>query len=202
MPTVAPLNPLPEHVSSVRAVVGAAFADDPMLRWIFRGVEAHEHATAAWVGWFVEAFAAAGTVDVVLDASGAPVAAALWRTGPGQLPYPSLPHLPGLMTAILGSQRANEVLAGLGAFAEHKPEPPFHYLQFLAVHPAQQGSGIGRQLVLHGQRRAAAEGLGVYLESTNPRNLPFYGSVGFRQTGEFALQPDGPAAWSLWWSGS
>lgn len=202
MPAVTSLNPLPEQVVAVRAVVGAAFADDPMLQWIFRGVEAHEHATAAWVGWFVEAFAAAGTVDVVLDTDGLPVAAALWRIDATPLPYPQLPHLPGLMTAILGSARADEVLAGLGAFAANKPEPPFHYLQFLAVHPGHQGVGLGRTLVLHGQQRAAAVGLGVHLESTNPRNLGFYGSLGFRQVGEFTLQPDGPSAWPLWWAPS
>lgn len=200
MPTVAPLNPLPEHVSAVRAVVGSAFADDPMLRWIFRGVEAHEHATAAWVGWFVEAFAAAGTVDVVLGEAGRPVAAALWRTDATPLPYPELPHLPGLMTAVLGSGRANEVLGGLGAFAAHKPDPPYHYLQFLAVHPHHQGGGLGRMLVLHGQRRAEAAGQGVYLESTNPRNLPFYGSLGFGQGAAVALEPDGPPMWPMWWS--
>lgn len=200
MSAVVSLDPHPQHVSAVRAVVGAAFTDDPMLQWIFRGAEAHEHATAAWVGWFVEAFAAAGTVDVVVGDGGTPIAAALWRTDATPLPYPELPHLPGIMTAILGSARANEVLSGLGAFAANKPEPPYHYLQFLAVHPGHQGSGLGRALVLHGQARAASAGEGVYLESTNPRNLPFYASVGFRQVGEFTLQPDGPPAWSLWWS--
>ena len=200
MPAVTSLNPSPEQVVAVRAVVGAAFVDDPMLQWIFRGVEAREHATAAWVGWFVEAFAAAGTVDVVLGDDGSPIAAALWRTDGTPLPYPQLPHLPGLMTAILGGDRANSVLQGLGAFAEHKPEPPYHYLQFLAVHPGHQGEGLGRLLVLHGQRRASDSGVGVYLESTNPRNLGFYASLGFREVGGFTLQPDGPAAWLLGWS--
>lgn len=202
MPAVTPLNPLPEQVVAVRAVVGAAFADDPMLQWIFRGVEAHEHATAAWVGWFVEAFAAAGTVDVVLGDEGVPVAAALWRTDATPLPYAQLPHLPGLMTAILGSQRADAVLQGLGEFAGYKPPPPYHYLQFLAVHPAHQGGGLGRLLVLHGQRRAAAAASVVHLESTNPRNLGFYGSLGFRRVAEFALHPDGPPAWPMRWSPS
>jgi ribosomal protein S18 acetylase RimI-like enzyme len=202
MPVVTALNPLPEQVVGVRAVVGAAFEHDPMLQWIFGGVEAAEHATAAWVGWFVEAFAAAGTVDVVLGSDGAPVAAALWRTDARPLPYPELPHLPGLMTAILGGRRANEVLVGLGAFGANKPDPPFHYLQFLAVHPLHQGTGLGRQLVVHGQERAAAAGQGVHLESTNPRNLSFYESLGFRLVGEFSLEPDGPPVWPLWWAPS
>ena len=49
------------------------------------------------------------------------------------------------------------------------------------------------------QQRAAAAGVGVYLESTNPRNLPFYGSCGFQRLGEFELLPDGPPAFRLWW---
>jgi ribosomal protein S18 acetylase RimI-like enzyme len=67
------------------------------------------------------------------------------------------------------------------------------------VHPQHQGSGLGRALVRHGQARAEAAGVGVYLESTNPRNLPFYRSLGFQPIGGFTLAPDGPAAVRLWW---
>jgi GNAT superfamily N-acetyltransferase len=199
MTSVHPLDPNPAGVAAVRAVLGAAFADDPMLRWIFRGVEAHEHATAAWIGLFVEAFASVGTVDVVLD-EGEVVAAAMWRTDARPLPFSELPSVGGLMTAILGAERTGQVGAGLGAFAEHKPEPPYHYLMFLGVRPSHQGRGLGRVLVTEGQRRAAADGVGAYLESTNPRNLPFYASVDFESLGEFTLQPDGPPAWRLWWA--
>jgi GNAT superfamily N-acetyltransferase len=111
-----------------------------------------------------------------------------------------LPSIGGIMTALLGSTRAAEVGAGLAAFAANKPEPPFHYLNFLGVHPAHQGRGLGRLLVSAGQARAAADGQGAYLESTNARNLPFYAAMGFRSLGEFTLQPDGPPAWRLGWS--
>lgn len=183
----------------MRAVVGAAFADDPMLQWIFRGVEQADQAGAAWLGLFVDAFAGAGLVDVLTEGDEI-VATALWRVDSTPLPYPTMPNLGGLMVAFLGSERAAAVGAGLGAFAANKPEPPFHYLQFLAVHPDHQGQGLGRRLVAHGQQRAAAEGQGVYLESTNPRNLPFYRSVGFELLGDFTLQPDGPPAYRLWWA--
>ena len=200
MAAVLPLDPHPANVVAVRTALGAAFADDPMLLWIFRGVAQAEQATAAWLGLFVDAFAAGGVVDVVLDDDGSPVATAMWRVDGSPLPYPQLPNLGGLMVAFLGPQRAADVGAGLGAFATHKPEPPFHYLQFLAVHPLHQGAGLGRALVAHGQARAQAAGQGVYLESTNPRNLPFYRSVGFEARDEFVLQPDGPPAYGLWWA--
>ena len=199
MTAVQPLDPTPSGVAAVRAVLGAAFADDPMLQWIFRGVAAQPHATAAWIGLFVEALAAAGTVDVVLD-EGEVVATAMWRADGTPMPFSEWPSVGGLMTAILGPERTAQVGAGLGEFAAHKPDPPYHYLMFLGVRPSHQGRGLGRLLVTAGQQRAAAQGQGVYLESTNPRNLPFYASAGFTSLGEFTLPPDGPPAFRLWWA--
>lgn len=200
MTAVQPLDPTPLGVASVRAALAAANADDPMMKWIFGGVESPDQALAAWLGLFVEAFAAAGAIDVVVDDDARPVATAMWRVDTTPLPYPEIPNLGGLLVSFLGADRAGQVGAGLGAFAAHKPEPPFHYLQFLAVHPGSQGRGLGRLLVAHGQQRAAAAGRGIYLESTNPRNLPFYASVGFQQLGGFTLEPDGPPAFRLWWA--
>ena len=90
--------------------------------------------------------------------------------------------------------------AGLGAFAEYKPDDAYHYLMFLGVHPSQQGRGLGRLLVAEGQRRAADAGVGVYLESTNARNLGFYRSMGLAQVGDFVLEPAGPPVYRLWWN--
>ena len=199
MTAVVSLDPHPVHVAAVRATLGAAFADDPMMQWIFQGVEQPQQAIAAWIGLFVDAFAGGGVVDVVLDDAGQVAGTALWRLDASPLPHPQLPSLGGLMVSFVGGARAAELGAGLSAFADHKPHPPFHYLQFLAVHPRHQGTGLGRALVTHGQARAQAAGQGVYLESTNPRNLPFYRSLGFQHRDEFVLEPAGPPAYGLWW---
>lgn len=222
MSAVRPLDPTPANVAAVRATLAAAFVDDPMLQWIFPHAVQQAQATAAWLGLFVEAFADGGVVDLVdadavssasasadavnsasaragADERTTACAVALWRVDEGSLAFSSLPSVGGLLAAFLGVERATQVGNGLRAFADHKPQPPFHYLQFLAVSPADQGHGLGRALVAHGQQRAAAAGVGVYLESTNPRNLPFYGSCGFQRLGEFELLPDGPPAFRLWW---
>lgn len=199
MTAVHALDPTPVGVAAVRETLAAAFVDDPMLQWIFPDAVQQAAATAAWLGVFVEAYAAAGVSDVVGTDEMATAGIALWRCSTEPLPFSSAPSIGGLMAAFLGVERATQLGQGLGAFAANKPEPPFHYLQFLAVHPTQQGHGLGRQLVLHGQQRAAEAGVGVYLESTNPRNLSFYRSCGFREIGRFELLPDGPPAFRLWW---
>jgi ribosomal protein S18 acetylase RimI-like enzyme len=217
MSAVRPLESTPLGVAAVRATLAAAFETDPMMGWLFPDPVQALHATAAWLGVFVEAYAASGVVDVIdtthhTPEDGEPPArdahephdvatagVALWRVSEASLPFSALPTVGGLLAAFVGAQRAGALGSGLRAFAEHKPEPPFHYLQFLAVHPGHQGTGLGRQLVLHGQQRAAASGVGVYLESTNPRNLPFYRSCGFEQIGSFTLLPAGPPAYRLWW---
>ena len=204
MSAVHTLDPTPLGVAAVRATVGAAFATDPMLEWIFPDPVHRAQATAAWLGVFVEAYAAGGVVDVIdgapaADDSGATAGAALWRIGQAPLPFSTLPSAGGLLAGFVGVERCAQLAHALRAFADNKPSPPFHYLQFLAVHPLHQGTGLGRVLVQHGQQRASANGLGVYLESTNARNLPFYRSLGFEPIGEFTLQPDGPSAFRLWW---
>lgn len=200
MTSVRPFEPTPSELVGVRAVLGAAFADDPMMRWIFRGVPAQEHAIALWIGLFVEALASVGTIDVAVDDDGTLLGAAAWRHDGTPMPFGELPTVGGMMTAVLGEARMVEVVTGLGEFAARKPEPPYHYLMFLGVHPSAQGKGAGRRLVTAGQARAAAAGQGVYLESTSERNLTFYASCGFEERPSFVLGQDGPPAFPRWWS--
>ncbi|MCB0979907.1 MAG: GNAT family N-acetyltransferase [Acidimicrobiaceae bacterium] len=197
--TASTITPTLAQVARLREVVGAAFVDDPMFQWLFHEPSGRADACAAWLGLFVEAFALGGTVDVVTGADGAVAGAALWRLGQGEMPFPVAPSVGGLMVAVLGAELTMARGGALRAFAEHKPAPPFHYLQFLAVHPAHQGQGLGRVLLGHGLQRAAASGTPVYLESTNPRNLAFYHSMGLSQLGTFTLEADGPPAYRMWW---
>lgn len=56
------------------------------------------------------------------------------------------------------------------------------YVQRLAVHPDQQGAGLGRRLLLDGLQWMAAEGVGrayVNTQTTNTRALALYQAVGF-----------------------
>jgi ribosomal protein S18 acetylase RimI-like enzyme len=187
------------EVARIRQVVSAAFDDDPMFAWLLPDPLPGADGRAAWLGVLIEAYAAGGTVDVVRDDEGSIAGAALWKLDDRSLPYSEAPTIGGLLMALVGPQAAITRGGALRVFSERKPEPPYHYLQFLAVHPDHQGRGFGRHLVAAGQQRAAAAGVPVYLESTNPANLGFYRAMGLTQVGTFDLQPDGPPAFCLRW---
>ncbi len=56
-----------------------------------------------------------------------------------------------------------------------------------------QGVALIRQVLA----RADAEGLPCYLESANPRNLPFYKRHGFEVVVEGELPGEGPPLWTM-----
>jgi ribosomal protein S18 acetylase RimI-like enzyme len=58
------------------------------------------------------------------------------------------------------------------------------YLWALGVDPPYQGQGIGGMLIQPVLVRADAEGLPCYLETENPRNVPFYQKHGFTVVSE------------------
>lgn len=181
-----------------RSVLGAAFASDPMFVWLFPDDRFRQDASAAWLGLFVEAYAGRGRVDT-LKIDGQVVAVALWRMSvETPLEWPASPGVGGLLGALIGGDRVAAVGAGLGQFGASHPQQPHAYLAFLAVSPGHQRAGLGRQVIAGGLEAAAAQGLGVHLETTNPANLAFYGSLGFSVSGQFVLAPDGPPAWTLW----
>ena len=56
---------------------------------------------------------------------------------------------------------------------------PHWYLWGLAVDPDCQGQGIGSWLMKPGVKRAAQQGLPIYLETHDEKNVPFYQKRGF-----------------------
>ncbi len=185
-------------LDAVRAVVARAFEDDPLMRWVFPDDDRRLESTAAWLGLFVEAYARSGRLDSV-DAGGATAAAALWRIpADTDLALPTLPTLPGLLTALVGPTRAAGLRGGFRVLAGLRPNGPHAYLHFLAVDPPHQRTGLGRRVIAPGLAAAAELGLGTHLETNEEANLGFYRSLGFKVTAERRLAPDGPPVWAMW----
>lgn len=67
------------------------------------------------------------------------------------------------------------------------PQEPHWYLPLIGVDPARQGKRLGDKLMAHALARCDADRLPAYLESSNPRNIPFYERHGFVALGKIQL---------------
>jgi ribosomal protein S18 acetylase RimI-like enzyme len=135
--------------------------------------------------------------EVWMTAGGA--AAAVWLPPPGrwQLSRPQRLRLLPALVRFLGLQTVS-VLGGLDRMEKRHPRDRSHwYLFILGTEPAAQGQGLGSALLAQMLARVDAEGMPVYLESSNERNLAWYGRHGFEVTGEVAI-PGGPRIWPMW----
>jgi GNAT superfamily N-acetyltransferase len=84
-----------------------------------------------------------------------------------------------------------------GWLAAHVPGEPCWFLDVVAVAPAAQGQGLGRTLIMHGLQWARADGCPAFLETGNPRNVPFYESLAFQVVGEERAPDGGPTIWFM-----
>ncbi len=189
-------------VRAVRTLLAHAFADDPLLAWLFPAPSTRAESAAAYSGLNVEAYLAlrvppAPTRGRVVEADGSVVAAALWRwpdddvAAPGLLPTPA-----GLLAALVGHSHLRVVAAGFAHLARARPTTPHAYLHYLAVDAAHRGHGHARRLVEEGLGRAADDGLPALLETANPANVALYERLGFAVRAEVRLG-DGPPMWVM-----
>ena len=158
---------------AVREVLAAAFTDDPLMHWMFPEAVGRTDAVAAWLGVFVEGFAA-----VRGRRRGARPDRACrpgWRcgaSGDADVEMPALPSVGGLLVALRRVRSARVQLGARVACVRHqqaRPAVPLPAVPGGAPEPPGQRprsrAGAARPA------RAAAAGVGVYLESTNSPNL-------------------------------
>jgi hypothetical protein len=183
---------LTSDLVAIREVLGRAYTSDPLSEWIFRDAATRTDACAAWYGLFVEAYAATRRVTWLPDER----AVCLWGAPDDPpLTWPSVPTPGGLLTALVGATHAATVGDALHPVETVQPKQPHVYVNFLAAETP--GGGAGERAIAPAVEAARAAGVGVGLESTNPRNLSFYERLGFTRRATLALG-DGPELVSLW----
>lgn len=200
------MSPIPRVVGAdpvVGQVLSDAFADDPFMEWIFGG-HALAESLPTWWGWLV---------------ANAPAGAEVWRTGDdgaAALWYPprhagdpepelappdadsgAVDPFVEMLIPLVGD-RISEILTLFAAGGDAHPPEPHWYLSALGTRRDRQGQGLGALLVQPMIDRCDDEGLGLYLESSNPRNIPFYHRLGFAVTGEM-WTPDNAALLTRMW---
>jgi GNAT superfamily N-acetyltransferase len=80
----------------------------------------------------------------------------------------------------------------------HPHDPPSWYLLGLATEKEHQGKGLGSALLAHMLARCDDDGLPAYLESSNPRNIPFYARHGFAEREAIRFGDTGPVITPMW----
>lgn len=186
-----------QTIVAVRSLLARAYANDPLMRWVFPEPTTRTDSIAAWLGLYLERHAEIGHIRVMGEDP--PVAVIVGRDSalPRRQPD-TFPSIGGVLRALVGQAHARDVLAFTAKMASLGPQEPSIYLQYLAVDPEAQGSGYGRKLLLGSIEEADEVGKPIKLETTNPVNVDFYRKFGFTVEDEMQLGEDGPTSWSMW----
>ena len=90
------------------------------------------------------------------------------------------------------------VFGALTAIEKLHPSEEHYYLEAIGTHQDAQGTGVGSLIIRTMLDRCDEEGLPAYLESSNPRNVPFYGRHGFEITREIEVGEGAPTVTAMW----
>ncbi|MES9539709.1 GNAT family N-acetyltransferase [Actinomadura sp. NPDC000600] len=184
---------------TLAAVLGRAFDDDPVWRWLLPDDATRVRRMTALFGILLRRVHLPHGATEAAGRGNAPEAAALWDP-PGRWSVPlrlQAAHTVPLLR-ILGA-RTPATLRTLGAMEKHHPPEPHWYLAVLGTDPPAQGNGLGAALLRSRLDRCDAEGLPAYLESSKELNVPYYERFGFRVTRELPLPGKGcPPVWLMW----
>lgn len=167
------------------AVVVLAFSADPAARWAWP--DPHQyliHFPSFVQALGGKAFANGSAYNVDGDAG-----AALW------LPPEVSPDEDALITLLqrTGSASAQkDLFAVFEQMGRYHPGEPHWYLPFIGIDPSQQGKGYGAALMKHALIPCDRDHTSAYLESSNPKNIPFYEQHGFELLGTIQVGTSPP----------
>lgn len=175
-PNRRPMRVHAHREANVLATLTLAFSSDPANRWCWPG-------TADYLAGFPQFVRALGgnafAAECAFEIAGG-AGAALWLP-PGVEPDEA--ELIAIVQRTVHASRQSDLYEVMQQMARFHPQTPHWYLPFIGVEPLQQSRGLGALLLRPILDRCNSERLPAYLESTNPRNVPFYESLGFRSIG-------------------
>jgi ribosomal protein S18 acetylase RimI-like enzyme len=162
-----------------------AFAADPATRWVWPEPQKYLSHFSSFAKAFGGKAFAYGSAHYVENYSGA----ALW------LPPDVHPDVEPLI-ALLQSSGSDDVKKdGQEVFEKmnsYHPNEAHWYLPLLGVDPLHHGKGIGSALMQHALVGCDQDNKLAYLESSNPKNIPFYERHGFKLLGTIQVNTSPP----------
>jgi GNAT superfamily N-acetyltransferase len=115
-----------------------------------------------------------------------------WKVPPADL----MRAFPAIVRAFRG--RVPAMMGALNAIERQHPKEPHYYLEVLGTQKDRQSTGIGSAVMTAMLERCDEEGLPAYLESSNPKNIPFYARHGFEVREEVSCGKGAPVATTMW----
>jgi ribosomal protein S18 acetylase RimI-like enzyme len=168
----------PAQIGDQTSVIGtlvSAFIDDPVERWLWP--EARQYLTEFPA--FVAAFGGeAFTRQTVWTLGG--FAAVAWWIAPGF--EPDADAIVAVLAQSVSSEKHQDAFAVLEQMDGAHPTDAHWYLPWLGVDSPHKGAGLGGRLLTHGLEVVDAGHLPAFLETPNPRTIPFYERFGFEVT--------------------
>lgn len=163
-------------ITDVVAVAVLAFSTDPIARWLYP--EPDQYLT--YFPQFVKTFGGQAFEQNTAYYLDDFVGAALWfppRVEPDAEP------LIDLIQQSVAEQDQADLFAFLEQMGHYHPTEPHWYLSLLGVEPNRQSKGYGSVLIQNILQECDRTQTPAYLESSNPRNVPFYQRHGFEVIG-------------------
>jgi len=171
-----------------------AFAADPVERWLYP--EAGQY--LAHFPRFLAAFGGAAFEGGTAWQLGDFAAVAMWLPPDADLGGDSGGDpVIGVITETVAPERHRPLFSIAEQMDAAHPRYPHWYLPWLGVDPFAHGQGLGSELMNHCLRTVDAAGLPAYLETPNPRTIPFYERHGFEVTGQASAEPCPPITMML-----
>lgn len=159
--------------TGVTSVLTLAFADDPACRRLYP-------APAQYLTFFPEFVRLYG--GKAFDCGGAHfteghMGAALWI--PPDV-HPDDEALEQLLESSVEEAAKPELFDVYATMKRHHPAEPHWFLPLIGIDPTMQGQGLGATLMSYGLKACDRDRIPAYLDSTHPRNIPFYERFGFK----------------------
>jgi GNAT superfamily N-acetyltransferase len=181
--------------AAMAAGLADAFGDDPVFRWFSGQDDCEQRMRPFWRAVVRESVRPADHLCFAWrDGDGS----AVWRgVNRWKVAFPEVVRsTPGMVAAL--RLRVPVALRYLSTMEKAHPTEPHYYLEFIGTRRARQGQGGGTKLLAPMLARCDDEGVGAYLESSNPRNVPFYARHGFVERDRIIGAPGAPPVTPMW----
>ena len=159
----------------VIATLVSALIEDPVERWLFP--EPHHYLTD--FPDFVAAFGGEAFTRGTVWTLGGFAAVAMW------IPPGAQPDADAIITVLtdrVSPERHEDTFAVLEQMDQAHPTYAHWYMPWLGVDAPCKGTGLGGELLNQCLAVVDAEHLPAFLETPNPRTIPFYQRHGFEVT--------------------